>query len=60
LIRFGKRDNIQIASVARRPIQKQKCQGRTQIILTLILVKVSKARAWTGPEDSRRFRLPDY
>jgi hypothetical protein len=31
-----------------------------KIILTLILVKVSKAWAWTGPEDSRRLRLPDY
>jgi hypothetical protein len=26
LIRFGKRDNILIASVARRPTEKQKCQ----------------------------------
>jgi len=56
LIIFGKSDNIQIASVARRPIQKQKCQRKNRVHLNTDTGIGTKRR---GPGDSRELRLPD-
>lgn len=48
MIRYGNRDNIQIASVARRPIHKSRdVKGGIQIILTLTLTELKDLIACT-------------